>query len=67
VRFAQLSLGFELRPKLCRYLCLHGAVIRKDLLFISATYNQGCRNVRRGGELQRSSPEIDPVIACDLN
>jgi hypothetical protein len=46
---------------------LHGAVIRKDLLFISATYNQGCRNVRRGGELQRRSPEINPVIACDLN
>jgi hypothetical protein len=57
----------ELRPELCRYFCLHGGVIRKDLLFISATYNQGCRNVLRCEEPQRSSPQINPVIACDLN
>jgi hypothetical protein len=59
-------LRFEFSPELGRNFGLHGSVIRKDLLFTPATYNQGCGNIGLCRELQSSSPKINPMIIRGL-
>src|SRR4030088_1584493 len=60
VLFDELAL-LQLRPELRRDLDLHGAVVSDDLLLAGGTDNQGRGDIRRCGELQRRSPEIDAV------